>query len=199
MSQFHFDPERYLDLMRSELPKFDELQEVVARATAGVEARRILELGVGTGETTRRLLELHADAELVGFDASAEMLAVACEAFPSADLRVGRLEDPLPEGPFDVVVSCLVVHHLDGAGKRDLFRRVAGVLTPGGRFVLGDVVVPERREDAVAPLTPEFDLPDRVADQLAWLADAGFRPTVEWTWKDLAVIRADYGARGGPG
>ena len=199
MSQFHFHPERYLDLMRSELPKFDELQETVARATAGVEARRILELGVGTGETTRRLLELHADAELVGFDASAEMLAVAREAFPSADLHVGRLEDPLPEGPFDLVVSCLVVHHLDGAGKRDLFRRVAGVVTARGRFVLGDVVVPERREDAVAPLTPEFDLPDPVDDQLAWLAEAGFRPTVEWTWKDLAVIRADYGAGGGPG
>jgi tRNA (cmo5U34)-methyltransferase len=199
VSQFHFTPERYLDLIRSEVPKFDELQEAVARATASVDAGRILELGVGTGETTRRLLDLHPRAALVGIDASDDMLAVAREAFPAAELRVGRLEDELPAGPFDLVVSCLVVHHLDAAGKRDLFRRVAAVLRPGGAFALGDVVVPERPEDAVAPLTPEFDRPDPVDDQLGWLEAAGFRPTLAWAWKDLAVVRADYGLGGGPG
>jgi len=194
MSQFHFTPDDYLELIRSELPRFDELQEAVARATAGIRARRILELGIGTGETTRRVLELHPDAELAAIDASSEMLAVAREAYPAADLGVARLEDELPAGPFELVVSALAVHHLDSAGKRELFTRVAAVLRPGGRFVLGDVVVPERPEDAVAPLTPEFDLPDSVDDQLGWLSEAGFAPTVEWAWKDLAVIRADYGS-----
>jgi tRNA (cmo5U34)-methyltransferase len=199
VSQFHFTPDRYLELIRSEVPKFDELQEAVARATVGVQAERILELGVGTGETTRRIAELHPGAALVGIDASGEMLAAARAAFPAADLRVARLEDELPDAPFDLVVSCLVVHHLDGPGKRDLFRRVAAVLRLGGRFVLGDVVVPERPEDVVAPLTPEFDLPDTLPDQVAWLAEAGFRPTLEWAWKDLAVLRADYALGGGPG
>ncbi|MBD0329974.1 MAG: class I SAM-dependent methyltransferase [Thermoleophilia bacterium] len=191
MSQFHFTPDAYVELMRAEVPAFDELQEAVGRATEGVAARAVLELGAGTGETTRRILERHPGARLVGIDASAEMLAAARAAVPDADLRIGRLEDELPEGPFDLVVSCLVVHHLDGEGKRDLFRRVAAVLRPGGRFVLGDVVAPERAADAVAPLTPDFDLPDRVDDQVRWLADAGLRAAVEWRWKDLAVLRAD--------
>jgi len=191
MSQFHFTPDRYLELIRSELPRFDELQEAVARATAGIRVRRMLELGIGTGETTRRVLPLHPDAELAAIDASSEMLAVAREAFPAADLGVARLEDDLPAGPFELVVSCLAVHHLDGADKRDLFARVAAVLGPGGRFVLGDVVVPERPEDAVAPLTPGFDLPDSVPDLVRWLEQAGLRPTVEWAWKDIAVVRAD--------
>jgi tRNA (cmo5U34)-methyltransferase len=191
VSQFHFRPERYLELMRSELPKYDELQDVAAAATEGVDARRVLELGVGTGETTRRVLARYPDAEIVGIDASAEMLGRAREAFPAADLRVSRLEDDLPDGPFDLVISCLVVHHLDGVGKRDLFERIATALRPGGRFVLADVVVPQRPEDAVAPLTPDFDLPDSADDQLAWLRAAGFEPTLEWEWKDLAVLRAD--------
>jgi hypothetical protein len=38
--------------------------------------------------------------------------------------------------------SVLAAHHLGGPGKADLFRRVAAGLAPGGRFVLGDVVVP---------------------------------------------------------
>ncbi len=198
--QFHFMPDRYLELMRSELPRYEELQERVARGSDGIEARRILDLGIGTGETARRVLQLHPDAELVGVDASPEMLAAARnELAGDHDLRVARLEDELPDGPFDLVISALAVHHLDGAGKRDLFARVAAVLRPGGRFVLGDVIVPERPEDTVAPLTPGFDLPDSVADQVAWLAHTGFRPTVEWVWKDLAVIRADYALGGGPG
>ena len=193
MSQFHFTPDRYLESMRSEIPRFDELQDEVARATAGVRAETILELGVGTGETTRRVLGRHPAARLIGIDASAEMLAVARDACPDADLRVGRLEDELPRGPFDLVVSCLVVHHLNAAAKRDLFRRVAAVLEPGARFVLGDVVVPERPGDAVTPLTPEFDLPDRADDQVRWLEDAGLLARVAWSWKDLAILLADDG------
>ena len=33
-----------------------------------------------------------------------------------------------PAGPFDLVASALAVHHLDGPGKAELFRRLAGVL-----------------------------------------------------------------------
>ena len=190
MSQFHFHPDSYLELMRSEVPAYEELQDVVARATAGIEARRLLELGTGTGETARRVLALHPGAELVGIDASDEMLAIA-HATVGGDLRVARLEEALPEGPFDVVFSALAVHHLDGPGKQDLFARVAAALRPGGRFVLGDVVVPERPEDAIAPLTPEFDLPDSTRDQLEWLQGAGFEATLEWSKQDLAVLRAD--------
>jgi tRNA (cmo5U34)-methyltransferase len=188
MSQFHFDPSTYLESMRADIPVFDELQEETAQATEGVAARDILELGVGTGMTTKRVLAAHPQARLVGIDESEAMLA---EADIAGDLRVSRLEDPLPEGPFDLVVSCLAIHHLDAEGKQDLFRRIAEVLRPAGRFVLADVVVPEREEDAVTPTTPGFDRPDHLSDQLEWLREAGFEPETTWSWKDLAVVRAD--------
>lgn len=194
MGQFHFDPEGYLDRIRDEVPAYDELQERVAAATIGVEARRVLDLGVGTGETARRVLALHAEARLTGIDSSARMLERARATLPAGrvdELAVSRLEEPLPRGPFDLVVSSLAVHHLDGSGKVDLFRRVAGALRPGGRFVLGDVVVPDRPGDAVTPLTPGFDLPDRPEDQLAWLDAAGLASSVVWRDRDLAVFAAE--------
>jgi tRNA (cmo5U34)-methyltransferase len=192
MSQYHFTPDSYLEMIRADVERFDELQDAVADATRDAPARRILELGTGTGETARRVLELHPEAEFVGVDESDSMLNEARQLLPaSADLRPSRLQNSLPDGPFDLVFSCLTVHHLDGSEKAELFGRVANALRPGGRFVLADVVVPDHSEDAVTPLTEGFDLPDSVGDQLAWLEKAGFRPRLTWSWKDLAVISAD--------
>jgi tRNA (cmo5U34)-methyltransferase len=116
MGQFHFHPDAYLELMVSEMPGYFRLQDVAAAAT-GSGATRLLELGTGTGETARRVLERHPGAALIGIDAGEEMLAVARAALADADLRVARLQDPLPRGPFDVAFSVLAVHHLDGPGK----------------------------------------------------------------------------------
>ena len=113
-----------------------------------------------------------------------------------ADLRLARLEDPPPAGRFDLVYSVLAVHHLRGAEKAALFGRIAAALEPGGRFVLADVVVPERPEDAVVPIEEGFDFPDQLPEQLAWLSEAGFSATAVWSWKDLAVVQADLGLAG---
>ena len=192
MSQFRFRPDDYLENIRADVPRFDDFQEAVAEATRGVDAALILELGTGTGETARRVLELHPGATLIGIDESEDMLARARELLPAdTQLSVARLQDPLPEGPFDLVFSALTVHHLDPAEKAALFRRVAGVLGSEGRFVLGDVVVPAEPGEAVIPLTEGFDLPDSVDDQLDWLGAAGLEPRVAWAWKDLAVIAAE--------
>jgi tRNA (cmo5U34)-methyltransferase len=192
VSQFHFTPDGYLEMIRADVERFDDFQDAIAEGTADVEAETILELGTGTGETAQRVLEHHAQAALVGIDESESMLEHARRALPArTELHVARLEEPLPEGPFDLVFSALTVHHLDSDEKADLFRRVADVLRPRGRFVLGDVVVPIRDEDAVTPLSEGFDLPDPVDDQLDWLTAAGFAAQVAWVWKDLAVIRAD--------
>ena len=74
--QYHFDASSYADEIREDLPFYDALQDSLAGAS-GSGARRILELGTGTGETARRLLARHPDAELVGIDENEQMLAVA--------------------------------------------------------------------------------------------------------------------------
>lgn len=192
MSQYHFDPETYDEVIR-EVPRYEELQDEVARATAGLDVSRALELGVGTGATAARVLGLHPHARLVGIDSSGEMLKAARRALGAERVEAlaeQRIEDALPGGPFELVYSCLAVHHLDAAGKRELFRRVAEVLARGGRLVLGDLVIPELPEDVVTPATPGFDLPDSAADLRQWLDEAGLPARVTWAWKDLAVLAA---------
>ena len=120
--EFHWDPETYLDLIREEVPRFAELQAATIAAIP-FAPDRVLELGIGTGETTRRLLERYPGAQVTGLDSSPEMIFRARE-LPVAEVRLARMEDPLPDGPWDLVISVLSVHHLDADGKRDLFRRV---------------------------------------------------------------------------
>src|SRR5262245_43728121 len=107
--------------MAAEIPGYEELQEAVVAAAAEVDAEHVLELGTGTGDTALRVRAMHPNAGWIGIDSSEAMLARARERLPGADLRLQRLEDELPSGPFDLVVSALAVHHLDGAGKRELF------------------------------------------------------------------------------
>jgi tRNA (cmo5U34)-methyltransferase len=192
--QFHFHPDTYLAMVEAEVPLYHDLQRRVADATRGVAVTAVLDLGTGTGETAARVLDAHPDAALVGIDESAPMLAYARRRLPGADLRVQRLEDPLPEGEYDLVISGLAVHHLDATGKADLFRRIAERLKPGGRFVLADVVVPDDPADAVTPVDGVYDRPSRVDEQLEWLRAAGFTATVLWHVRDLAVIAADRAA-----
>jgi len=189
MRDYHFTPESYLATMREAVPGYDHLEDETLAAT-GVGATSVLELGTGTGETARRVLDRHPDAQLIGIDASPGMVKVARASLPAdrVKLLVGRLEDPLPEGSFDLVVSALAVHHLEGTGKADLFRRIASRLDPAGRFVLADVVEPVNPSYVVTAIDPEVDHPSKLHEHLAWLEAAGLFPEVTWTHRDLVVI-----------
>ena len=177
-AQFHLSPETYLDEIRAEVPRYDELQEETIQAVP-FSPRRVLELGVGTGETARRLLERYPDAELTGLDSQPEMVFKAREL--GIEVRLARMEDPLPDGPWDLVISVLSVHHLTDEQKRDLFRRVR---EQSRALVMGDVVIAEPQ---VAPLEEGVDLPSRADDLVEWCGGE-----IVWEADDLAVIRTVY-------
>src|SRR5436305_15027020 len=195
MSTWEWDPETYLEQMADEIPGYEDLQEAVVVATAGARGIPVRELGTGTGETALLVRTKHPGTRWVGIDSSEAMLARARERLPDAGLRVQRAEDGLPAGPFDLVLSALAVHHLDGLGKQELFSRVARVLQPGGLFVLGDVVVPPAGQDGPIYIDWEMDTPDSVEDQLGWLAEAGFEAEASSVRVDLAVFSARLSSR----
>jgi SAM-dependent methyltransferase/uncharacterized membrane protein YbhN (UPF0104 family) len=163
-------------------PAYERLHAEVAAAAGDGSVKDVLDLEAGAGDTTRLLLARHPGAQIVGIAPDADRLAAARAALPGADLRVGRLEDPLPEGPFDLVVWTMTAQRLDAARTADVLARAAAVLRPGGRVVLGDVFAVDGRTAA------EHGPRCGVADQLQRLEDAGLAASTAWLHGDLAVI-----------
>jgi len=177
-AQFHSTPGTYLERIRADVPRYDELQEVTVAAIP-FPPSTVLELGVGTGETTKRVLAAYPEAQVTGLDSSPEMVFRARELVD--DVRLARMEDPLPDGPWDLVISVLSVHHLTDDQKHLLFRRVR---EQAKALVLGDVV---KADVQLASLQPGIDFPDTAAELADW---CGGR--VVWEADDLAVVAADY-------
>lgn len=178
MGQSDWKPDTYLERIRSEIPRYDELQEQ-AIAAIPFPPERVLELGMGTGETTRRLIEAYPDAWVIGLDASADMVFRARENYD--DVQLARMEDPLPEGPWDLVIGVLSIHHLRSDQKKNLFRQVR---EQSRSFVIGDIV---KADAQVAPIDPNYDFPEAAGDLAEWCGGE-----ISWKADDLAVVRAVY-------
>ena len=178
MDRFHWKPETYLEHIRSEVPRYDELQEQAIAAIPFPPAR-VLELGMGTGETTRRLIEAYPESWVIGLDSSADMVFRAREMYD--DVQLARIEDPLPDGPWDLVIGVLSIHHLRSEQKKNLFRQVR---EQARSFVIGDVV---KADLEVAPIDPSYDFPERATDLAEWSGGQ-----ITWEKDDLAVVRAVY-------
>src|ERR1700761_8370874 len=143
MSDFSWKPDGYLDLIKEEIPRYEELQEQ-AIAAIPFAPERVLELGMGTGETTRRLIEAYPDSWVIGLDSSPDMVYRAREMYD--DVQLARMEDPLPDGPWDLVIGVLSIHHLRAEQKQNLFRQVR---EQARAFVIGDIV---KTDVQVAPI-----------------------------------------------
>jgi len=178
MDKFRWKPDTYLDQVRAEVPRYEELQEQAVAAIPFPPAR-VLELGMGTGETTRRLIEAYPDSWVIGLDASPDMVFRAREAYD--DVQLARIEDPLPDGPWDLVIGVLSIHHLTSEQKQNLFRRVR---EQARALVIADVV---KAGVGVTPLDPDYDFPETADDLAEWTGGE-----IVWAADDLAVIRAVY-------
>jgi SAM-dependent methyltransferase len=95
--------------------------------------RRVLDVGCGTGRTSASLVA--AGAEVVGLDASPQMLRHARERVPSASFHLADLAEPLPfdDDSFDLAVGSLVMHYLQDWVPP--LRELRRVLRPDGAFV----------------------------------------------------------------
>ena len=164
MGQFDWTPEVYLERIRSQVPRYDELQEQ-AIAAIPFPPERVLELGMGTGETTRRLIEAHPDAWVVGLDSSPDMVFRARQTYD--DVQLARMEDPLPDGPWDLVIAVLSMGELTDEELQTLCRRV-------------------REHSRSLVIADAFD-PDKLQNLLSWSGGE-----VTWQADGFAVIGAVY-------
>jgi tRNA (cmo5U34)-methyltransferase len=196
---FHAYAGDYDAARRRLVPMFDTFYGTAVQALelARAPITRVLDLGAGTGLLSQRLLEAHPDAEVVLLDGAPAMLDQArARLGERARYVLGDLTDPLPDGPWDAIVSALAIHHLADPDKATLLTRARGALTPGGVFVNAEQVAGttpaleafnlRRHEQAARALgtdDAEWDAAvermrhDRkvtVDRHLAWLREAGF-------------------------
>lgn len=124
----------------------DTVKEALLAAAQLHGARRLLDVGCGTGTLLLRASREFPDLELVGVDPDPKILDIAHgKTAGRAGIEFVRgisFALPFADGGFDRVVSSLMFHHLDIEAKRRTAHEVARVLAPGGQFVVADWDVP---------------------------------------------------------
>jgi trans-aconitate 2-methyltransferase len=96
-----WDPNLYLKFGDERTrPAADLLARVALQAP-----RRIIDLGCGPGNSTALLAARFADAELIGLDASAEMLAQAASSPVKARWVEASFDDWSPDGDYDLIYA----------------------------------------------------------------------------------------------
>ncbi len=129
---FTEDAELY-DRLRPGYPP--ALFEDLARAANLRPAASVLEIGCGTGQATQSLAQ--RGYRVTAIDIGEAMIAVArrrLQTFPNVELAVANFEAwPLPQSPFDAVVSATAFHWIDPSVR---LARTASALRPGGALAL---------------------------------------------------------------
>jgi SAM-dependent methyltransferase len=127
--------EARLESERTRLGNAD-LEDRVVDLVKSRGARRILDLGAGTGDLVERLGA--AGIRASGLDLCGKMLARARRsAKQTPELLQGDMERlPVASLRLDLVTSVLVTHYLKEPGRA--FSEAARILRPGGSFIVAD-------------------------------------------------------------
>lgn len=101
----------------------------------------VADIGCGTGTFAIGLADARPDAEVVGIDGDADVLAAASSKPGAARLSwreglAGELD--LPDESADAAVMSLLLHHLDPSMKKLALTDAVRVLKAGGRLHIAD-------------------------------------------------------------
>jgi tRNA (cmo5U34)-methyltransferase len=106
-------------------------------------AKRVLDIGAGTGIFTQFIYDVKPDLHFTLTDLSPQMLNVARERFDGVRnfeyLELDFSKDNLP-GKYDLIISGLAIHHLEDTDKAKLYKNVYLALNGGGLFINADQV-----------------------------------------------------------
>lgn len=157
------------------------------------DARRVLDIGSGTGSLTAALLAAGADIQVVGVEPTAEYVAFARQAVPSprAQFRVAAAETlPFADEDFDAALSLLVLQEITDPGRA--VREMARVTRRGG-------IVAACQWDFQGGV-PMFSLlrqaAEAVAPEVMALRRANEAPVNRTSLQDLAQLWIGSGLKG---
>lgn len=100
---------------------------------------RVLDIGVGTGNLTRRFLA--RGITVTGIDPSDKMGEICRQKYQDITVMTGHFLDiPLPPQSIDLIVSSYAFHHLTAEEKVKAVSEMKKVLKPVGRIVIADLM-----------------------------------------------------------
>jgi trans-aconitate 2-methyltransferase len=124
-----WEPDRYHQFQRERFAPFEDLVSMI-RPRAGL---RVLDLGCGTGELTRRLADWLPESEVVGIDSSPQMLERAAPlARPGLRFEVAAIESVA--GTWDLVFSHAALQWVEEHAA--LIPRLLSLVAPGGQIAV---------------------------------------------------------------
>ncbi len=202
--------------VRSTVIGYDEIRgsitDLVRLYLPADSSPRVLDLGIGTGNTSLAVLEACPRATIVGYDASPNMVQKARERLKEFNIEV-ICDDILNidyQNEFDLAVSSIVYHHLDDTSKERGYKKIFDVLKEGGFFILADVMLSndvslnqllEQRwaefmeqkrgaefRDSILGLEDKHHQYAALNNNLQYLANQGFRTEVYWRKMNSAII-----------
>jgi SAM-dependent methyltransferase len=132
-----------------------------ARSKNGGRGLRILEIGAGTGRSTRFMHLMLPKARIVATDLSAVYLEQARKRLPG-NLQVDFLQAdggalPFADQQFDAVYSVFLFHELPLTARKQLLLEARRVLKPGGFFGMVDSIQ-NGDKPAFDPLLAQFPI-----------------------------------------
>jgi trans-aconitate 2-methyltransferase len=99
-------------------------------AVPDIEARSIIDLGCGPGNSTEVLAARFPGAAVQGVDSSPDMIAAARRRLPQVQFAIAGIEEWQDAGPFDVILANAVLHWVPDHGR--VFPALVSKLGSGG-------------------------------------------------------------------
>lgn len=127
-----WDPDKYMKVGNERgLPSSDLINSL-----SDISPERIMDIGCGPGNSTKKLAERFKSAEIIGIDSSAEMLLKAEKALPGAKFMKCNVPGGLCDipGKFDLIFSNACIHWIPDHPA--LLRVVFDKLNSGGTLAV---------------------------------------------------------------
>lgn len=200
----HYSTEKYDRDIVNSIPFHKEIHMKIAefvRNNYRADGKySVIDLGVGTGITSKLIRDILPNADLDVVDFSEQMMEGARKKLGNKNVNYIAGDFSTLEFPkkYDIVIAVIGVHHQNHKGKQQLFRKIYSMLKPNGVFIFGDLVTYKDNRKAalnnalhythlVEHATDEKTLEEwahhhmflndlaPVEDQIKWLQEDGFK------------------------
>ncbi|HII08156.1 MAG TPA: class I SAM-dependent methyltransferase [Methanosphaera sp.] len=131
--------------VQKNIPCYNEMLTALINAIPDdKENPKILDLGCGTGNITKRVMERFPQARVTCLDLSENMIEIAKQKlseYESIEYVIGDFTQMQSDEKYDAIISSLALHHIpNDEEKEQMYKSIYDSLECGGVFYNADVI-----------------------------------------------------------